>query len=432
MSVSMLHPWNCMGLLLPALGISLLLVACGPQESDEAPTEVSEKIELEIPTSSSSQGPGNVQAFLDSLAEPEVPDLNEKTATALAALPLSCLDRIHSNDADESYLYQESAALRPTYEDSLAFYGCYDWHSSVNSTWAIVRLHKEFPELYVGKLIRQKLDNHLSEASMAGEHHYFEEVASESFERPYGWAWLMKLYTELATWDREEAQTWAENVRPLTELFAERTIEYLNNLAYPRRAGVHENTAFSFGFMLEYAALTENDRLREAVTRRAKDFFLDDVDCPLRYEPSGSSFLSPCLAQAELMSRILTPDSFAEWLDAFLAPVHSSQFAPLTRPIETESGYLDDLIEQDSEEGEDGEADEDDLKGAKSHLIGLTFHRADALYAIAKALPDDDARTEAYRRVARLNAKRGFDAMFNADYLGTHWLGTYAVMALVD
>lgn len=422
--------------LLFALGTGLLLVACGPQNGDQQGTEVSERIELEISSAPTADNPGDVEAFLDSLPEAEVPALNEQTATALVALPLSCLDRIHSNSSEESYLYRESAELRPTYEDSLAFYGCYDWHSAVNSTWAMVRLHKEFPELYVGELIRQKLDNHLSEGSMEGEHHYFKEVASAGFERPYGWAWLMKLYTELATWDREEAQTWAENVKPLTELFAERTIEYLNNLAYPRRTGVHQNTAFSFSFMLEYAALTENDRLQEAVTRRAKDFFLSDVDCPLRYEPSGSSFLSPCLAQAELMSRILTPDSYAEWLNTFLPPVNTSRFARLTEPVEGGGGYLEDLVAEDSEEAsaedEEGDDDEGDLKGAESHLIGLTFHRADALYTIANALPEDDARREAYTKVAQLNAKRGFDAMFNADYMGTHWLGTYAVMALVD
>jgi len=428
----MLNASNCTRSLLLALGTGVLLVACAQQSDDEQSTEVSERIKLESSSSPPPEDPGEVQDFLDSLPEAEVPSLNEKTAMALAALPLSCLDRIHSNDAGDGYLYQESAELHSTYEDSLAFYGCYDWHSSVNSTWAIVRLHKKFSELYVGELIRQKLDNHLSEGSMEGEHHYFKEVASKGFERPYGWAWLMKLYTELATWDREEAQTWAENVKPLTELFAERTVEYLNNLSYPVRSGVHENTAFSFSLMLEYAALTENDTLREAVTRRAKDFFLDDVNCPLHYEPSGSSFLSPCLAQAELMSRILTPDSFAKWLGAFLPPVNTSRFASVTQPIEGGSGYLNDLVEQDNEGEENGEDDEGDLKSAKSHLIGLAFHRADALYRIAEALPDGDARTEVYRKVARLNAKRGFDTMFNADYMGTHWLGTYAVMALVD
>lgn len=415
-----------------AVAASMILAGCATNGDDPSPTEISERIEVELTTQPPSKESANVPAFLDSLPDVEVPELNETTATSLAALPLSCVDRIHSSSSSEGYLYEETTTLRSTYEDSLAFYGCYDWHSAVNSTWAMIRLHKEFPELYIGELIRQKLDNHLSEGSMNGEHHYFKEVASEGFERPYGWAWLMKVYTELATWDREEAQEWAANVKPLTELFAERMIEYLNNLSYPRREGVHDNTAFSFSFMLEYAALTENDKLREAIVRRAKDFYLDDVNCPTSYEPSGSSFLSPCLAQAELMSQILTPDSYAEWLDAFLAPVNSPRFASLTEPIEGGEGYLDDLIDEEEEEEESGDDEEGKLQGAKSHLIGLSFHRADALKTIAEALPEGDPRKNAYTKVANLNAKRGFDAMFNAGYLGTHWLGTYAVLALTD
>jgi len=417
------------------LGLTLVaglgLVACGQQSGDRQPLKSSERIELEISSESTRENPRDVQAFLDSLPDVTVPSLNEQTATSLAALPLSCLDRIHSESSDGGYLYRQTSELRSTYEDSLAFYGCYDWHSAVNSTWAMVRLHKEFPELYVGDLIRQKLDRHLSEENLKGEKHYFEEVASDDFERPYGWAWLMKLYTELATWDREEAQAWAENVKPLAELFADRTIEYLNNLSYPIRNGTHDNTAFSLSFILEYAALTENTRLREAVVRRSKDFFLSDVDCPLSYEPTGSAFLSPCLAQAELMSQILTPESFADWLDSFLAPVNTRRFASLVRPIDSGNGYLEDLIDASDEQTEE-ESEEDDLKGAKSHLIGLSFHRADALYTIANALPEDDARVDAYLSGAELNARRGFDEMFNADYMGTHWLGTYAVLALLD
>lgn len=418
-----------------ALFVGVVFMGCG-EEMQEGPRGgeyyVSERIQLDITTQPVSQGPRDAKTFVDSLSDATVPALNETMATALASLPLACVDRLHSRSSSEGYLYRETEKLRPTYEDSLAFYGCSDWHSAVNSTWTLIRLHKEFPNLYIGEFIRQKLENHLSEGSMAGELHFFKEVASEGFERPYGWAWLMNVYTELETWDREEAQKWADNVKPLTDLFAERMIEYLNNLSYPMREGQHDNTAFSFNFMLQYAELTGNDKLTEAIVRRAKDFYLDDVGCPISYEPSGSSFLSPCLAQAEVMSRILTPDSFATWLDTFLAPVGSPRFAVLTQPIEGGEGFLEDLIESSGEEEEASDDDEDTLQGAKSHLIGLSFHRADALRAIANALPPDEARTDAYRKVANLNAKRGFEAMFNAGYVGTHWLGTYAVLALVD
>jgi hypothetical protein len=194
--------------------------------------------------------------------------------------------------------------------------------------------------------------------------------------------------------------------------------------------------------MLEYARLTEDDRLEEAIVRRAKDFYLRDTNCPTHYEPSGSDFLSPCLAQAELMSRILAPTSFGEWLDTFLPPVYAPSFASLVRPVEGGEGYLSDLMEASDEgngtapdeEGTGERGDEEDeegtLQGAKSHLIGLAFHRAAALRIIASTLPDDDSRIEAYRQIADLNAAKGFEAMFEVDYVGTHWLGTFAVYYL--
>jgi hypothetical protein len=422
---------------------AVFILKCSSQEQDGPAYPISERIELAIETKAPATSAEDMTAFIDSLPDADVPAFDETMATGLAALPLSCIDRIHSQSDYEGYLYARTTALRPTFEDSLAFYGCYDWHSAVNSTWTMIRLHKEFPDLYVGKLIREKLSNHLSEGSMAGEHHFFEEIASEGFERPYGWAWLMKVYTELATWDDPDAQEWVAHVRPLTDLFSERTIEYLNNLSHPMREGTHGNTAFSLSFMLEYARLTEDDRLEEAIVRRAKDLYLRDTNCPTHYEPSGSDFLSPCLAQAELMSRILTRTSFGEWLDTFLPPVYAPSFASLVRPVEGGEGYLSDLIEASDEgngtgpdeertgEKSSGEEDEEDtLQGAKSHLIGLAFHRAAALRIIASALPDDDSRIEAYRQIADLNAAKGFEAMFDVDYVGTHWLGTFAVYYL--
>jgi hypothetical protein len=403
------------------------------QGPEGQPYPISERIELTIETRAPAYNAEDITVFTDSLPDADVPALDVTMATGLAALPLSCIDRIHSQSDYEGYLYARTTALRPTFEDSLAFYGCSDWHSAVNSTWTMIRLHKEFPNVYVGKLIREKLSNHLSEGSMAGEHYFFEEIASKGFERPYGWAWLMKVYTELATWDDPDAETWATNVRPLTDLFSERTIEYLNNLSHPMREGTHGNTAFSLSFMLEYARLVEDDRLEEAIIRRAKDFYLNDTNCPTHYEPSGSDFLSPCLAQAELMSHILEPTSFAEWLDVLLPPVNSPSFASLTRPVEGGEGYLSDLMETPSEDADTSTEEEDDegsLKGAKSHLIGLAFHRAAALRIIGNALPGGDPRIGAYRKIADLNAAKGFEAMFDVDYVGTHWLGTYAVYYL--
>jgi hypothetical protein len=313
------------------------------------------------------------------------------------------------------YLDDRTSVRRPDYERTRAFYGCYDWHSAVNSTWAMVAILKAHPDLAVGQLIREKLNDHLSQESMEGELEFFEE--SRTFERPYGWAWLMKLYAEMATWDDAEAHEWSEQIAPLVKLFSDRMVRYLESASYPSRVGVHGNTAFSLAMMLDYARNVDNDSLEQAIVAKAREFYIEDVDCPTGYEPSGSDFLSPCLEEARLMSRVLDGADFAAWLNEFLAPVYSRAFHPLTVAVDL---------------GEDGDtAERTSRLAAKSHLIGLAFIRATALTEIADALPEADPRIPAYRKLAAFHGSLGFDAMYDADYLGTHWIGTFAVKYLL-
>jgi hypothetical protein len=437
-----------------------------------------------------------IPAFLATIPDAEVRDLDLETALMLLAMPLSCLDRPHAAPRDRStYLDDVSATRRPGYERDRAFYGCWDWHSAVNSTWAMVRIDKEFPDLPISGLVREKLAEHLSERATAGELAFFEE--NRSFERTYGWAWLLELYAELRTWDDPDAAVWADNLQPLAEMFAERTIGYLESLERPSRSGAHSNTAFSLAMMLEYARALDDVELEEAITAASGRLFLDDLACPTAYEPWGADFLSPCLEEAALMAAVLEQEEFVAWFDGFMPTLGSREFLPLTRPVyvageeqitagaeargegtasgatpsaggaeaertasgretargeattasgrDTPSGDAARTSAQAGAEGDDAATGGADARSerqraadesrqslaSRSHLIGLAFIRAGAMNRIAAALPAGDPRAAAYERLAAFHGAVGFDAMFDADYAGSHWIGTFALKYLL-
>jgi hypothetical protein len=413
---------------------------------------------------------GPIAAFIDEIPDAEVRDFDLETALTLVAMPLSCLDRPHAAPRDRStYLDEIVAARRPGFERNRAFYGCWDWHSAVNSTWAMVRIYKEFPHLPVSGLVVEKLRDHLSGQAMQGEVEFFTE--NSGFERPYGYAWLLKLYAELSTWDHPDAARWARNVQPLAELFSERMVQWLPRLERPSRSGAHSNTAFALAMMLEYAEVMEDTALRDAIAEAAPRLYGNDRACPTAYEPWGSDFLSPCLEEAALMAAVLEPAGFAAWFDGFMPAVTSREFLPLTTPVyapeeadeeaepvrdETPAAFATDpeataaaeppvteesgqAGEQAAAEGEEGgETDEEAQRAeatrelaSRSHLIGLAFIRADAMNRIADALPAGDPRIDAYRRLAKLHGEMGFTAMFDADYAGSHWIGTFALKYLL-
>lgn len=342
--------------------------------------------------------------------------LDVETALSLAAMPLACLDRPHAPPPDRpGYLDERTITRRLDYEHTRAFYGCWDWHSAVNSTWALVRILEAFPDLSIGPLIREKLRQHLTQAALQGELAFFEETPS--FERPYGYAWLMSLHLELLQWDDDDARQWAERIAPLTKLFSDRMLTYLDAMEYPSRVGTHGNTAFAFTMMTDFARRAGYAELERRIEEKARQFYLNDRMCPTAYEPSGADFLSPCLEEAKLMSRFLEPEVYATWLGTFLPPTDSDEFRPLTQSAR---------LTADS-----SQLEATDLRGAQSHLIGLAFIRAEALLAIAKALPPDDARVAEYRTIANAQGQAGFDAMFDADYEGSHWIGTFALRYLL-
>jgi hypothetical protein len=351
----------------------------------------------------------DLKTFIGSLPDISVPAFTDQQALAILAMPLSCIDRLEDHPPELNYLYtwETKPRLLEDFQKRRAFYGCYDWHSAVNSTWAMAAILRRFPQLQVGSLIREKLNDHLTKTTIEGEVTFF--ITAKDFEQPYGRAWLLKLYADLLDWDDPDAHKWATNLAPLAERFSSGLAQFLKELPFVTRAGVHQNTAYSMSLMMDYADVAKDGALREAVVDSARQVFLHDADCPTAYEPSGPDFLSPCLEEAKIMSRVLPKKEFLTWFGEFMPMPNSAKFKPLLKSFDT-TGIT-----------------REEQMASKSHLIGLAFNRAEAMLRIAAALPADDERGAAYRKIADLNAQEGFKNLSGAGYLGTHWLGTAAL-----
>jgi hypothetical protein len=345
---------------------------------------------------------------------PQVAELgfNMQDATTLAAWPLSCID--HPQAAPEGaqylWLYGQRPQLPVDYDKTRAFYGCYDWHSAVNSHWVMVALAKQYPELPLKSLIKEKLSQHLGQKNIEGEIAFFKQ--SKAFERPYGFAWLLKLHAELSTWDDPDAKPLAANLLPLRALFVDKLVSYYNGLLYASRGGVHPNTALSMVLVLDALNAVPDDKLNESVLKNAKRLFGKDSRCPTAYEPGGQEFLSPCLTEAQLMARVLPQSEYVVWVNRFLPQLDAPEFQTLAHSVNVSKI-----------------TDKEDFAG-KSHLIGLAFERGFAMMQIANALPVGDPRIPVLRHLAAINASEGEKILPEAGYLGSHWLATYAVLYL--
>lgn len=361
---------------------------------------------------SASARESDLSAFLAKLPEASPPVLNADQALWLATMPLSCLDHPQAEPSAPAYLW--AATYRPPddYQKTLAFYGCFDWHSSVNSTWTLLRLLKSYPALPVGNLIRQKLGRHLDASNLAGELAYLKTAGQ--FERPYGYAWILKVSAELSDWKDPDGEKWAANMAPLATWASSEMTAFLHDLTQANRGGVHPNSAFGMYLMLDYVDVTKADALGVAVTDAATRFYTKDKNCNTKSEPAGSDFLSPCLTEAALMGRIMPRDAFLPWLNTFLPAMDSPDFKPLTEPVDTA-----------------GVSRPEQLAG-KSHLIGLAFQRGAMMTRIADLLPEGDLRAPVLRRLAAIHGVKGMQAMGDAYYYGSHWLGTYAVYYMMS
>ena len=288
-----------------------------------------------------------------------------------------------------------------------SFYGCFDWHSCVHGHWMLLRLLREFPGLPEAGAIRTVLDEDLAAGPIAVETAYFTAAGHQSFERTYGWAWLLKLAAELEGWEAPEARRWAAGLRPLTDAVVAAFERYLPKLDYPIRTGVHPNTAFSLGLALDYARAAKDGKLEGLLLERARTYFGKDLDGPLRWEPGGEEFLSPCLEEAALMVKVLGPAEFKGWAEGFLP------------------GLLRDGVLEPARV-----SDRTDPKIV--HLDGLNLSRARCLRAVANGLGAEDPRRGALDRAARAHAEAALPFVISGNYVGDHWLATFAVHMLEE
>jgi hypothetical protein len=439
----------------------------------------------------------DINELLTKLPQTAPPVFGEQQAVALGAIQLSCLDRLqpqtpprpaprdnssgrdstavrdsasradsiataNANNRGDGYLWFTTYSLVPSNNQVRAFWGCSDWHSAVSSTWATAYLVRNFPKSSLQDLSREKLADHLGASNLKGELAFFHSAAESInpipfsaqrglFERPYGFAWLLKLQSELYTWPDSAARKWAINVTPLSNWMADSLGAYITTLPAPVRSGGQTNTALSLMLALDYANASGDAPLREQLISNSRRLFLTDKACKTESEsaagrggrasaggtgarggarrsavpdtgfndlsaPSaaarpgggfgGGDIVSPCLTEAALMSQVLPRSEFVTWLNTFLPPLQSGRFSPLTEP----AGGTGTVAPAD-----------------RARLSGLSFQRAQAMERIAHALPAADQRVAALHRLSSIHAERGLQLM-REDVSGVSWLPAYALL----
>lgn len=333
---------------------------------------------------------------------------NEKQASHFAALALKCVAREYPNKPEHvinnGSEVQSPRALHP------AFYGCYDWHSSVHGHWMLIRLLKTFPNLPEAARIRSALDANLTAENIQAEVAYMKQPNRQSFERTYGWAWALKLAEELQTWNDADGKRWSNNLQPLADLIAKSYRSFLPKQNYPIRTGVHPNTAFGLAFALDYARTSGDRELEALLNERSRTYFAKDVNYPGAWEPGGEDFFSAALMEADLMRRVMKPREFASWFRRFLPGVAKGNPAALLNPAVV--------------------TDRSDPKLV--HLDGLNLSRAWCMRSIAGALPANDPARAVLKTAAEKHATAALAHVASGDYAGEHWLASFAVFLLAS
>jgi hypothetical protein len=329
--------------------------------------------------------------------------LDAGAASRFAGLALECAHKEYPNKI--GHVLNGDQDVHPPRELTPAFYGCYDWHSSVHGHWLLVRLARTFPDAPFAAPARAAVAESLTPEHVSGEVTYLSGTGRASFERPYGLAWLLQLGAELREWNDPQARAWAAALQPLEAAASQRLKAWLPKLTKPIRIGEHDQTAFSFGLILDWARTAGDREMTDLLAGRIRDFYLSDRGCPFSWEPSGQDFLSPCLAEADLVRRVLPAGQFATWLRAFLPSI----------PRDGRSAWLQPAVVTDP----------GDPKLA--HLDGLNLSRAWMLEGIASALPPGDSRLPALRAAAARHREAGLRAVTGEHYEGGHWLGSFAV-----
>ena len=336
-------------------------------------------------------------------AEASSQKLTPELALHLSKLPLKCMQQEYPNKPGQ-LLINNTEVLSPKALHP-AFYGCFDWHSSVHGHWSLVYLLNRFPNLANKAEIIQKLQQNLSKDNIAAEVAYLSKPHETSFERTYGWAWVLKLQQELNVSTQPFARELASNLQPLSDLVIVRYTEFLPKLLYPVRAGTHNNTAFGLTLAYDYAVQSENSPFQDAVTGAALRLFWSDKGCPLTWEPSGTDFLSPCLEEMAIMQRILPKENFLKWLGAFLPQLFDKNFTWETAKVSDRSdGHL-------------------------VHLDGLNFSRAWNFYELLKDHPQLFAHL---KPLADQHLEYSLPTVADGNYEGEHWLASFVLRAFEE
>ncbi|MCP4045593.1 MAG: DUF2891 domain-containing protein, partial [Gammaproteobacteria bacterium] len=304
---------------------------------------------------------------------------SESTMSRFADLALGCVHQEYPNKI--SHVMSGDQDVGPPRVLTPLFYGCFDWHSSVHGHWLLTRLLRLYPDAEYAASIEAALNESFKAENVAVEVQYVSHQQRASFERPYGVAWLLQLTAELREWGDPRARQWLAILEPLESVLVGSMETWLRKLAYPIRVGEHAQTAFAFGLFLDWARAAGREDFFELVKGRSTAFYLKDRNCPLAYEPGGQDFLSPCLAEADLMRRVMTDEKYSTWLSGFMPVI----------PVDGSDDWLALAVVTDPTDGK------------LAHLDGLNISRAWMLEGMAAGLPATDPRKAALLNAAALH-----------------------------
>ncbi|MEO9534272.1 MAG: DUF2891 domain-containing protein [Crocinitomicaceae bacterium] len=337
----------------------------------------------------------------NSFAQFDQIELTEANAMKLVEVPIACIHKEYPNKlgqvlTDSSHIDTPSS-LHPI------FYGCFDWHSSVHGHWLMAKTLNSFPDSPKSKEIIVLFDQQFTVPNVQKELLYFQPKLNRSYERTYGWAWLLKLQVELIDADKKFNKSWSKNLQSLVDQIVTSYKEFLPKMSYPIRVGEHTNTAFGLSYAYNYAVKVNDLEFQDLISSRAKDFYLNDENCPLSWEPSGFDFISPCLQEAELMSKVLPQKEFVKWIKAFLPQLFEKEFT-------LEPGKVLDRTD-----------------GKLVHLDGLNFSRAWCFYRLSKVLPK---QADLLISLGDKHIKSSWSQVVGSDYMGSHWLASFLLYAM--
>lgn len=346
------------------------------------------------------------QAAMPPVNKPKSLKLNQQQASAFARLALKGIHKEYPNKP--GHVMNGVADIKGPRALHPAFYGCFDWHSAVHGHWMLVRLVRQFPDLPERQQIRTALGDNLTAKNLKAEADYFSRPNSQSFERTYGWAWLLKLAQELRGWDDADGRRWSKNLQPLADVIVARYLAFLPKQTYPIRSGVHPNTAFGLSFALDYARAVDHQPLRALIEERSRSYFGKDANGPAAWEPDGADFFSPSLMEADLMRRVLPRAEFHAWLKRFLPKLAKGEPKSLFEPAKVTDRSDPQLV----------------------HLDGLNLSRAWCLKSIATAMPPGAPARNVLLEASARHAREALPHVASGDYAGEHWLASFAVYLL--